>query len=67
MAEIKFASKEHENFYKAMIQKSGKSDSYHRAFFYCIGIRKSQTGLPIRNIRLTAVCRRLKAVLPAQK
>ena len=38
MAEIKFTSKEHENFYKEMIQKSGNSDSYHRAFFYCIGI-----------------------------
>lgn len=38
MAEIKFTSKEHENFYKEMLQKSGNSDSYHRAFFYCIGI-----------------------------
>lgn len=42
MAEIKFTSKEHENFYKEMIQKSGKNDSYHRAFFYCVGI--SDTG-----------------------
>lgn len=33
MAEIKFTSKEHENFYKEMLQKSGNSDSYHRAFF----------------------------------
>ena len=38
MAEIKFTSKEHKNFYKEMLQKSGNSDSYHRAFFYCIGI-----------------------------
>ena len=38
MAEIKFTSKEHENFYKEMLQKSGNSASYHRAFFYCIGI-----------------------------
>lgn len=38
MAEIKFTSKEHENFYKTMIQQSGNSDSCHRAFFYCIGI-----------------------------
>ncbi len=38
MAEIKFKSKEHEIFYKTMLQKSGNSDSYHRAFFYCIGI-----------------------------
>ena len=29
MEEIKFTSKEHENFYKAMIHKSGNSDSYH--------------------------------------
>ena len=42
MAEIKFTLKEHENFYKEMLQKSGKSDSYHRVFFYCIGI--SETG-----------------------
>ena len=47
MAEIKFTSKEHENFYKEMIQKSGNSDSYHRAFFYCIGI--SDTGR--RNVK----------------
>lgn len=38
MADIKFTSKEHENFYKKMLQKFGNSDSYHRAFFYCIGI-----------------------------
>lgn len=38
MAEIKFTSKQHKNFYKEMLQKSGNSDSYHRAFFYCIGI-----------------------------
>lgn len=38
MAGIKFTSKEHEEFYTEMIQKSGNSDSYHRAFFYCIGI-----------------------------
>ena len=38
MAEIKFTSKEHENFYKTMLQKSGNNDSYHRALFYCIGI-----------------------------
>ncbi len=38
MAEIKFTSKEHKDFFRTMIQKSGNSDSYHRAFFYCIGI-----------------------------
>lgn len=38
MAEIKFASKEHENFFFSMLAKCGNSDSYHRAFFYCVGI-----------------------------
>ena len=38
MAEIKFASKEHKEFYVTMLQKSGNNDSFHRAFFYCIGI-----------------------------
>ena len=38
MAEIKFASKEHEEFYIAMLQKSGNKDGFHRAFFYCVGI-----------------------------
>lgn len=38
MAEIRFASKEHREFYLAMLQKCGNSDSFHRAFFYCVGI-----------------------------
>lgn len=38
MAEIKFASKEHENFFFSMLAKCGNTDSYHRAFFYCVGI-----------------------------
>lgn len=38
MAEIRFASKEHKEFYIMMLQKSGNSDSFHRAFFYCVGI-----------------------------
>lgn len=38
MAEIRFASKEHKEFYIAMLQKFGNSDSFHRAFFYCDGI-----------------------------
>lgn len=38
MAEIKFTSKEHEDFYRTMLQRSGNGDSYHRAFFYCVGI-----------------------------
>jgi len=41
MPEIKFASKEHEQFYYAMLEKSGNSDSYHRAFFYTVGISES--------------------------
>ena len=35
---IRFISKEHEQFYKEMIKKSGVDDSYHRSFFYCLGI-----------------------------
>lgn len=38
MTEIRFASKEHKEFYITMLQKSGNNDSFHRAFFYCIGI-----------------------------
>ena len=30
---IRFISKEHEQFYKEMIKKSGVDDSYHRSFF----------------------------------
>lgn len=35
---IRFISKEHEQFYKEMMKKSGVDDSYHRSFFYCMGI-----------------------------
>ena len=38
MSEIRFASKEHENFFYQMLMKSRVRDSYHRAFFYCMGI-----------------------------
>lgn len=38
MAEIRFASKEHKDFYIMMLQRSGNNDSFHRAFFYCVGI-----------------------------
>jgi len=38
MAEIKFKSKQHEQFYHTMLEKSGNTDSYHRAFFYVMGI-----------------------------
>lgn len=35
---IRFISKEQEQFYKEMLKKSGVNDSYHRSFFYCMGI-----------------------------
>lgn len=38
MAGIKFASKGHENFFFFMLARCGNDDSYHRAFFYCVGI-----------------------------
>lgn len=38
MSETRFASKEHEKFYYQMLNKSRINDSYHRAFFYCMGI-----------------------------
>ncbi len=38
MAETRFASKEHESFFFTMLHKCGNTDSYHRAFFYCVGI-----------------------------
>lgn len=38
MAQFIFASKEHENFFYFMLKKCGNHDSYHRAFFYCVGI-----------------------------
>ena len=38
MSEIRFASKEHENFFFTMLHKCGNTDCYHRAFFYCVGI-----------------------------
>lgn len=41
MAEFKFASKEHENFFYSMLKKCGNHDSYHRAFFYCVGISET--------------------------
>jgi len=38
MTGIKFKSKEHEYFYYSMLDKSGSTDSYHRGFFYVMGI-----------------------------
>ena len=38
MSEIRFSSKEHENFFYQMLAKCGKHDSYYSSFFYCVGI-----------------------------
>ena len=44
MGNIRFKSKEHEQFYYAMLEKSGNTDSYHRAFFYVMGIADEMRG-----------------------
>ena len=38
MAEIRFASREHESFFYEMMKKCENYDSYYKAFFYCMGI-----------------------------
>ena len=38
MKTIRFESKEHENFFYSMLKRTGNTDSYHQAFFYCVGI-----------------------------
>lgn len=38
MAEIKFSSKAHRDFFVEMMGKCRKNDTYHRAFFYVMGI-----------------------------
>ena len=38
MAEIKFSSKAHRDFFVEMMGKCRKNDTYHRAFFYIMGI-----------------------------
>ena len=38
MKNIRFKSKDHEQFYDAMLEKSGNTDCYHQAFFYVMGI-----------------------------
>ena len=38
MENIRFASKEHKDFYSQMLIKTRNDDSYHRAFFYAMGI-----------------------------
>lgn len=36
--ELRFASKEHKQFFFTMMNEVKKKDSYHQAFFYCVGI-----------------------------
>lgn len=36
--EIKFSSNAHRDFYEDMLGKCQKQDSYHRAFFYLMGL-----------------------------
>ena len=38
MENIRFVSKEHKAFYGEMLVKTRNDDSYHRAFFYAMGI-----------------------------
>ena len=38
MAEIRFSSKAHRDFFVEMMGKCRKNDTYHRAFFYVMGI-----------------------------
>ena len=38
MKTIRFESQEHENFFYSMLKRTGNTDSYHQAFFYCVGI-----------------------------
>lgn len=38
MDTIRFTDKEHEVFYAQMLAASGNSDTYHKAFFYTMGI-----------------------------
>lgn len=38
METIRFSSKEHKDFYFQMLTKTRNDDSYHRAFFYAMGI-----------------------------
>lgn len=40
MARIRFADRWHELFYTKMMMEVGKDDSYHRAFFYTVGISR---------------------------
>ncbi|QGZ99267.1 DUF6075 family protein [Dehalobacter restrictus] len=40
MKNIRFVGKEHEAFYYNMLDATGNTDVYHRAFFYTMGISK---------------------------
>lgn len=41
MTEIRFTSKEHENFFFTMLKSCDNTDCYHCVFFYCIGISET--------------------------
>ena len=47
MEAIRFANKEHKDFYSQMLIKTRNDDAYHRAFFYAMGICEETR----RNIR----------------
>ena len=38
MERIRFVSPEQEDFYYASLKRAGNTDTYHQAFFYCVGI-----------------------------
>ena len=38
MSNIRFASTEHRDFFLNMMSEARRNDSYHRAFFYVMGI-----------------------------
>ena len=38
MTQMIFSSAAHEEFYQDMLMRCGNRDSYHQAFFYCMGI-----------------------------
>lgn len=41
MMEIKFSSREHKQFFFEMLERCKSKDSYHQAFFYCVGISET--------------------------
>lgn len=50
MSEIRFSSKEHEQFFYQMLAKCGKHDSYYSSFFYCVGISEDTRNLSLIHI-----------------